>query len=95
MNKIFCIKCKKTNNCSCDTDLFHLEFSHKFRPPKLKSNGKINKPKWKNFLHTNPSFPILLDSQLIYDWEFFLIEIGFSPFFSKKNTQNKFYAYRT
>lgn len=53
--KYFCLKCYKTNACSCGTQDFQFRMAHKNRPPKS-INGKIHKNKWHNFLRKSPTF---------------------------------------
>jgi hypothetical protein len=68
--KTFCIKCKKTNACSCGTNAFQFKISYKLRPPTSK-----NKVVWRTFLNSCPYFFNMVPPSLYDEVNTFLKEI--------------------
>lgn len=82
--KTFCLKCYKTNACSCGTNKYFIPLSYKLRPPKTYHN-KLNNKKWNDFLDKCPQFINCVPEELFEDFNIFLKKINF-----KKDNINGF-----
>jgi hypothetical protein len=68
--KTFCLKCRKTNACSCGSQEYQFNFSYKLRPP-----TSSNKVVWRTFLMRCPYFFNLLPASLFSEANSFLKDI--------------------
>jgi len=69
--KTFCLKCRKTNACSCGTTVNIIGHSHKLRPPTTK-----NKVVWRKFIKDCPQFINLVSGEAIEPFNKFLKSIS-------------------